>query len=432
MLKRYTREGMERIWSQANKFYLWLLVEIAVLRVRHELGEIPHAVPDDLEHRVQIDPEEINRIEGETMHDVIAFLMHVSPQIPEQLRPWMHRGLTSYDIGDTAFGMQMRESLDIIILGVEKLMEVLRKRAYEFQFTPEIGRTHGIHAEPVTFGVKLANWYAEFNRHLNRLKMAQEEVSVGKVSGAVGMYTVDPIIEEMVCKQLGLKPIVATQIISRDIVAVYMSVLSNLAGSIGKIATNLRLLSHTEILEVMEPFGKQQKGSSAMPHKKNPIGSENISGLMRVPVTNYLVALENLATCWHERSLDNSGSERVIVPDSSTLVDYVLARLTGIISNMRVFPENMTRNIETTNGLIFSQEVMMLVAEKSQLPREEAHTLIRDIALQCWETRENFLEALLRNETVMSCVSEEEIRGCFELQGKLKHVGYIFKRVFGE
>jgi adenylosuccinate lyase len=294
MLKRYSRKGMEEIWSEAKKFYYWLLVEITVLRVRHDMGELLHPVPNGLEDTVKIDPEEINRIEKEvTKHDVIAFLTHVSPQIPEELRPWMHRGLTSYDIGDTAFGLQMQASLGIIISGVGKLMDAIKKRAFEFRFTPEIGRTHGIHAEPITFGVKLANWYAELERHLKRLKQACEEVSVGKISGAVGMYTISPDIEEAVCAKLGLKPIIATQIVSRDIAALYMSTLANLASSIGKISTNLRLLSQTEIGEIMEPFGKQQKGSSAMPHKKNPIGSENLSGLMRVPGTNYLGTVAN-------------------------------------------------------------------------------------------------------------------------------------------
>lgn len=433
MLKRYSRENMEAIWSEARKFYFWLLVEITVMRARFSLGELSHPVPDDLENSVKIDPKKINRIERDiTKHDVVAFLMHVSPQIPEELRSWMHRGLTSYDIGDTTFGLQMKESLNIIIGDMNKLMEAVKERALEFKYTPEIGRTHGIHAEPITFGVKLANWYAELNRHLNRLYQAREEVSVGKISGAVGMYTVPPYIENEVCKRLKLKPIVATQIISRDIVAVYMSTLANLAGSIGKIATNLRLLSQTEIGEIMEPFGKQQKGSSAMPHKKNPIGSENLSGLMRVPGTNYLATLENLANCWHERSLDNSGSERVVVADSSILVDYALARLTGIIENMRVFPERMMRNIQATNGLVFSQEVMMLVAEKINLPREEAHTLVRDIALKCWESGEDFLSVLQFDEAIVNCVSDHELRGCFNLENKIKHVDYIFKEVFGD
>jgi len=432
MLKRYSRKGMEAVWSEANKFYFWLLVEIMVLRSRFDIGELTHPVPEGLENTIKIDPEEINRIEKEiTKHDVIAFLMHVSPQIPEELRPWMHRGLTSYDIGDTAFGLQMQASLDIIIPGVKKLMNAIKKRAFEFKFTPEIGRTHGIHAEPITFGVKLANWYAELERHLKRLYQAREEVSVGKISGAVGMYTISPEIEEMVCAKLGLKPIVATQIISRDIVAVYMSTLANIAASIGKISTNLRLLSQTEIGEVMEPFSKDQKGSSAMPHKKNPIGSENLSGLMRVPGTNYLVALENLANCWHERSLDNSGSERVVVVDSSVLVDYALTRLTGIIEDMRVFPERMMRNIQATKGLVFSQEVMMLLAEKSDLPREEAHTVVRNVALQCWESEEDFLEALIGNETVMKYVSQNDLQSCFNLEAKISHVDYIFGKVFG-
>lgn len=432
MLQRYSRKAMADVWSDESKFHHWLLVEITVLRVRHELGELSHLVPEGLEDQVLIDPKEINRIEKEkTGHDVVAFLEHVSPQIPEELRPWMHRGLTSYDIGDTTFGLQMRESIDIIIQGVEDLMEVLKERAYEFQFTPEIGRTHGINAEPITFGVKLTNWYAEIDRHLTRLKMTRDEVSVGKISGAVGMYTLPPCIEEAVCTKLGLRPIIATQIISRDIVAVFMSTLANLAGSLGKITTNLRLLSQTEIGEVMEPFGKQQKGSSAMPHKKNPIGSENISGLARLPGAHYIVALENLANCWHERSLDNSGSERVIIPDSALLIDYTLGRLTGIIKGMRVFPERMMRNIYMTKGLVFSQEVMMLVAEKSQLPREEAHTLVRDIAVVCYETESDFLEALLDNDEVMRYVSEDELGDCFQLEKKLKHVDYIFKKVFG-
>lgn len=433
MLNRYSRKGMEAIWSEDKKFHLWLLVEVTVLRARFNLKEFSFPIPEALEDSIKIDPEEINWLEkeGGVGHDVIAFLMHVSPQIPEELRPWMHRGLTSYDIGDTAFALQMRESLDTIVVGVKKLMEIIKKRALEFKYTPEVGRTHGIHAEPITFGIKLVNWYAELDRHLSRLIRAYEEVSVGKISGAVGMYTIDPTIEESVCAKLGLRPIIATQIISRDIVAVYMSTLANLAGTIGKIATNLRLLSQTEIGEVMEPFGKQQKGSSAMPHKKNPIGSENLSGLMRIPVTNYLVALENLANCWHERSLDNSGSERVVVADSSILIDYALARLFGIVEKMRVFPEKMMRNLQATKGLIFSQEVMMLTAKESGLPREEAHTLVRDIALRCWETDTDFLHSLRCDHEIKGYISDGKLCECFRLEEKIKYVDYIFQRVFG-
>lgn len=431
MLKRYSRDGMNGIWSEMNKFYNWLLVEIAVLKVRQRLGELSHEVPDGLAEKISINPNEINRIEKEvTKHDVIAFLMHVSPQFPEDLRSWLHRGLTSYDIGDTALSLQMRASTELLIEGITKLMCVIEKVATEHKYVPEIGRTHGIHAEPITFGVKLANWYDELKRHRNRLLNLIDSISVGKISGAVGMYTVDPKIEEEVCKELGLTPIIATQIISRDIVAEYMSTLGIVCASIGKISTNLRLLSQTEIGEVMEPFGKDQKGSSAMPHKKNPIGSENLSGLMRVACANVQVAYENLSTCWHERSLDNSGSERVIIADISILLDYAMARLAGIIENMRVFPARMLNNLNLTKGLVFSQEVMMLVAEKSGLPREEAHTLVRDAALECWEDGKDFFEALLGNKDIMQFVREEDIRSCFNLDGKLRHVDHIFSKVF--
>lgn len=442
MLERYSRRDMEFLWSELSKFITWFLVETTTLEVRRNRGEFKHPVPLDLIDKIVIDPREINRLEKGwiergvkkegTGHDVIAFLMHVSPQIPEGLRPWLHNGLTSYCVVDTALALQMRDSVDIIIEDVDRLMGAIKKRAYEFKHTPEIGRTHGIHAEPITFGVKLANWYAELGRHRKRLILARDEVSVGKLSGAVGMYTISPEIEEAVCAKLDLKPIIATQIISRDIIAVYMATLANLAASIGKFTTNIRLLSQTEIREVMEPFGTAQKGSSAMPHKKNPVLSENGSGLMRLPGAYFEVALENLANCWHERSLDNSGAERVILADSSILVDYTLNRLTGIIENMRVFPDRMLRNLELTKGLIFSQDVMMLYAKKSNFPREDAHTIVRDVALKCWEDETDFFGALCTEEEVMAYVTRDELRACFNLEAKLTHVDYIFSRAFGE
>ncbi|HAJ44695.1 MAG: Adenylosuccinate lyase [Candidatus Azambacteria bacterium GW2011_GWE1_42_9] len=429
MLKRYGRDEMSNIWSEANKFFNWLLVEIAVLKARRRIGEFIHEIPSDLAEKISIQPEEINRIEREiTKHDVVAFLTHISPQFPGELRPWLHRGLTSYDIGDTALSLQLRESVSILIQISTKLMSAIKTVAMEYKYTPEIGRTHGIHAEPITFGVKLANWYDELNRHIHRLQRLLVSVSVGKISGAVGMYTIDPKIEEMVCEDLGLRPIIATQIISRDIVAEYMSTLGIIAATIGKFSTNLRLLSQTEIGEIMELFGKDQKGSSAMPHKENPIGSENLSGLMRVVCSNVQVAYENLAACWHERSLDNSGSERVIIADSSILLDYAMARLAGIIEKMRVFPGRMTANLNQTKGLIFSQEVMMLVAEKSKMPREEAHTLVRDVALECWENGTDFLEVLLGNNSIIQFVSEDELRSCFNLENKVRYVDYIFAK----
>jgi adenylosuccinate lyase len=430
MLKRYTLKEMDYVWSEDNKFRNWLLVEIAVLKARQITGEIEHDVPIGLIDKIQINPAEINRIEKEiTKHDVVAFLNHISPQFPEELRPWLHRGLTSYDIGDTAMSLQLMTSVRILISKLKKLMTVLEIQAMKYKYVPEIGRTHGIHAEPITFGVKLANWYAELSRHEQRLNRLYNTVAVGKISGAVGMYTIDPKIEIIVCKKLRITPITATQIISRDIIAEYMSTLGNLAASIYKISNNLRLLSQTEIREIMEPFSKDQKGSSAMPHKKNPVKSEQLCALMRVAYNYVHPSYENLANCWHERSLDNSASERIIVADISILVDYGLTNLAGIIENMRVFPDNMEKNIDLTNGLIFSQEVMMLVAE-SGMPREEAHTLVRDIALDCWEKENSFFFALLENKNIMQYIAEKELCQCFDLEKKLRYVDYIFDQVF--
>ncbi len=433
MLKRYTRDEMGKVWLEKNKFRNWLLVEICVLRARQKMEELPfETISLDLIEKVCIDPEEINRIEEQsTGHDMVAFLLHVSPQLPEELRPWLHRGLTSYDVEDTALSLQLRDSLQILFGTLVRLMGAVREVAMKYKYVPEVGRTHGIHAEPITFGVKCANWYDELHRHLDRLDKLSFTICVGKMSGAVGMYTLHPKVEELVCADLGLKPIISTQIISRDIIAEYMGTLGLVAATIGKIATNLRLLSQTEIREVMEPFGVKQKGSSAMPHKKNPILCERIAGLARIILSNVHVPLENLSTCWHERSLDNSSNERVAIVDSSILLDYIMAKLTGILEKMRVFPERMMTNLDLTRGLIFSQDVMMLVAEKSGLPREEAHTLVRDIALRCWENGADFLKVLLDDESIMQFVSEEELRACFNLHAKLQYTDYIFKRVFG-
>jgi adenylosuccinate lyase len=432
MLKRYTKEGMGEIWSEENKFRNWLLVELTVLEVRHSLGEIPHEVPKNLINEIVINTDEINRIEEDTKHDVVAFLKHVSPQFPKKLRPWLHRGLTSYDIGDTTLSLQMRSSIEELLESLNIFMHTIKLLALENKHTPEVGRTHGIHAEPITFGVKLANWYAELQRSGIRLMRLIETVSVGKISGAVGMYTLDPRIEEEVCEELGLKPVIATQIIARDIIAEYMSTLAILGASVGKIALNIRLLSMTEVGEIMEPFSKDQKGSSAMPHKKNPIQSENVSSLGRVIHNNPNVAFVNLESCWHERSLDNSAAERVIIADSSIALDFILRRIARIVMDMRVFPEKMMHNLNLTKSLIFSQDVMMLIAEKSGLPREEAHTLVRDVAIDCWEKGTNFQNALFANEKIMSLVSNEELMACFDVNKKIKHVDHIFEQVFGK
>ena len=429
MIERYATGKMAAIWSDHTKFQTWLEVELAVLKARKALGEFDYGIPH--ESKLKIDPDEINRIEREvTKHDVVAFLSYISPQLPENLRPWFHRGLTSYDIVDTAMALQLIESIGLIEDALQELINVLRDKAWEYKDTPQIGRTHGIHAEPITFGVKLLNWYVELQRHEDRLANLQERVAVGKISGAVGVYTLNPKIEEITCANLGLKPIIATQIISRDIITEYMTTLGLIAGTISKISVSMRLMAQTEVGEVMEPFSKDQKGSSAMPHKKNPIGWENLSGLMRVVFGNVQVAYIDHADCWNERSLDNSGPERVIIPDSSALVEYGLWRLAKIMKGMRVFPDRMLENLNHTRGLIFSQEVMMLVAEKSGLSREEAHTLVRDVALNCFETREDFRTALLREEKIMRFVSVADIDECFNLQKKLQYVDQIFDKVF--
>lgn len=435
MLKRYSTKEMEKNWSEAYKFHCWLAVEFAVLDARCFMKELRHDIScGSLIDKIKIDPEEINRIEREvTKHDVVAFLTYVSPQLPEALKPWFHNGMTSYDVVDTGLSLQLRKSVDILLSSLTLLMEAVKKRAQEYKYTPEIGRTHGIHAEPITFGVKLANWYDELKRHYARLKQVRKIVSVGKISGAVGMYTLDPRIEETVCeKYLQLESIVSTQIIPRDIVGDYVMNLGLIAASLSKFAIDLRLLAQTEIGEIMEPFSKDQKGSSAMPHKKNPISSENISGLSRPIRSNVQVAYDNLAGCFNERSLDNSAPERVIIPDSSIALDYLFNRLAGLIENMQVFPEKMLENLNLTKGLVYSQEVMMLVAEKSKLPREEAHTLVRDVALECHANKKDFLQELLKSEKIMQYVSAEELGECFDLDKKLKHVDYIFEKVFNK
>jgi adenylosuccinate lyase len=433
MIDRYTRKEMRELWSDKQRFLFWLQVELAVLTARVYLREIENAIPKDLESQIQIDPDEINRIEDEkTRHDILAFLEHVSPQFPEHLRPWLHRGMTSYDVVDTALMLAMRESLKLILEKIDRLLEVIKKRALEHKYTVKIGRTHGVHAEPITLGVEFANWHEELQRHKIRLERTVETISVGKISGAVGMYTLPPEVETVALRHLKLDSIIATQIISRDLITEVLGTLANLSATIGKIALNIRLAARTEVQEILEFFDVNQKGSSAMPHKKNPIGPENLCGLMRQVVANHSVAAENQANCWEQRSLDNSGIERVIIPDSMALVDYALARLTGIIEKMLIFPENMLCNLNLTRGLVYSQNVMMLVAEKSGLPREDAHTLVRNVAIRCWETKEDFFSALCRDPKICDYVSFEELSKCFDLERKIQYVDFIFKIVFGE
>ncbi len=428
MIHRYTEPEMMNLWSEKNKFYKWLRVGWAVLCARFTLGEFIFEPTPDMLEAIEIDADEINRIEREeTKHDVTAFLNFISPQLPPELRSWFHRGLTSYDLGDTALSLLLLESLQLIESELREVMESLREKALQYKYTPQVGRTHGVHAEPITFGVKLLNWYQEFDRQLERLRQLRKRIAVGKISGAVGMYTIEPRIEKIACDALGLRPTIATQIISRDILAEYLAFLGNVASSLGKLALNCRLLSQTEIAEVREGFSKSQKGSSAMPHKKNPIGFENICSLMRLPGLYFQTALDNNANCWHERSLDNSGNERVIIADASTLVHYCLRRFNKTFKEMEIFTEEMDMNLEMTNGLIFSQEVMMLVASKGNMPREAAHTLVKDIAIKCFNNGLDFEEVLLKNNDIMTAITDpEELKKCFDIDKKLKYVDHIF------
>lgn len=422
---------MKDIWSEESKFRNWARVEEAVLKAKVELGFLKISIPDNLADSLKIDPEEINHIEKEkTKHDVIAFLMHTSPQLPEELRPFWHAGMTSYDTQDTALSLQLVASVELLADRVKNLQNIIKKKAYKYKKVPQIGRTHGVHAEPITFGVKLANWYSEFSRHTARLQKLREGVAVGKISGAVGMYTLDPEIEKEACQILGLEPITATQIISRDIIAEYVSTLAIIAGTVEKIGVTIRTLQRTEILEAQEYFdSKNQRGSSAMPHKRNPISFENISGMANM-MRGYAVTAFGTISTWDERDISNSGQERIFLPDASILLDYMLHRLAGSLEKIIVHPGRMKENIFLTKGLIFSQEVQTLLAQKSNLPREEAYKIVRDIAQACWDSKKDFFEALDKNKKVRKYLSEKDLKKCFDLDAKLKHADFIFKKVF--
>lgn len=426
---------MEAIWSPLAKFKFWAQVEMAVIRAKVRTGQIQlkkDVLLGSVLSYMSIDPKEIDRIETQiTRHDVKAFLVHTNLQLPEALRPHWHTGMTSYDVQDTALGLQMSRSVDVTIPILDGLMLVLKDRAFEFKNTPQIGRTHGVHAELITFGVKLARWYEEAKRHRDRLVRLRQTVAVGKISGAVGMYTLDPVIEQYACEELGLTPVISTQILPRDIIAEYVTMLAIVAGFVANIAENIRLLVQTEIREVQEFFDvAKQVGSSAMPHKRNPISSENLSGQGKTVRAMVQVALENQIT-WHERSLDNSSAERNTLPAVSHLTAYMISRMTRVLRKMFVYPKRMERNIGITLGLIHSQEVMILVADKSGLPREEAHELVRQIAQDCYDREADFLEALKASNEITSRVSLKDLEACFDPRRQLRHVDYIFTQVFG-
>ncbi len=430
MISRYTRPQMGRIWEAENRFAKWLDVEIAACEAMAEEGLIPKKALQTIKKKARFDVDRILEIEEKTKHDVIAFLTSVAEYVGPDSR-FIHMGLTSSDILDTSFAMLLREAMALIIEDVKGFMAVIKERAFEHKNTVMMGRSHGIHAEPITFGLKLAVWYAEMKRNLKRLEAALETISYGKLSGAVGTFAnVSPAVEASACKKLGLKPAeISTQILQRDRHAEYFASLAILAGTMEKIAVEIRHLQRTEVLEAEEPFEKGQKGSSAMPHKKNPIGCENISGLARLVRSNAIAAMENMAL-WHERDISHSSVERVIGPDSTILIDYMLHRLSRIVKDLVVYPDHMTENLNKMKGLIYSQQVLLKLAELG-LDRQEAYEMVQRNALKVWDTGKEFQSLLLEDKEIRKHLTQKDIAEVFSLEYHLKHVEDIFQRVFG-
>lgn len=431
MIARYTRPEMGRLWELENKYRKWLDVEIAACEAWAELGEIPRDAVSAIRKKAKFDAGSIDEIEKVVKHDVIAFLTSVAQSLGPESR-FIHKGLTSSDILDTALALLMREAADMIIQDIIELMEVLKIQAYKYKETLMIGRSHGIHAEPMTFGLKFALWHEDMKRNLSRITKARETISVGKLSGAVGTFSnIPPAVEEKVCKKLGLKPEpVATQVVQRDRHAEYLLALALIAASVEKIALEIRHLQRTEVLEAEEPFMAGQKGSSAMPHKRNPIGCENLSGLARLVRANALAAVENIAL-WHERDISHSSVERVIIPDSSILTDYMLNRIKGILDKLHVYPKRMKENMAKSYGLFNSQRVMLALVDKG-LSRDDAYDIVQRNAMKSWKTGSQFRKLISRDAAVKRYLTAREIEDIFDMNYYLKNVDHIFGRVFGK
>jgi adenylosuccinate lyase len=430
VINRYTRPAMGRIWSDENKYRCWLRVEVAASQALARAGVVPQQAADAIRDKGNFTVERIDAIEAEVRHDVIAFTTAVAEYIGPEAR-WLHYGLTSTDVVDTAQALQLVEASALIREGIVALAEVLKRRALEFQHTPIIGRTHGVHAEPTTFGLKLLLWYSEMQRNLVRFEAAAEDLRVGKLSGAVGTFGhLKPEHEEAIVANLGLKPVdVATQVVQRDRHAAYVSVLAVLGSTLDKIATEVRHLQRTEVREAEEFFSEKQKGSSAMPHKRNPIVSEQISGLARVMRANAQVALENVAL-WHERDISHSSAERVILPDSTTLADYLLAKTASLIDRLLVYPKRMMRNLESTGGLIFSGQLLLDLAE-SGMSREDAYRLVQGHAMRSWKEELVFRDEVAKDAKITSRLPPEKLTRAFDYHRQLANVDAIFKRVLG-
>ncbi|HVI11047.1 MAG TPA: adenylosuccinate lyase [Candidatus Binatia bacterium] len=430
MIPRYTRPEMGRIWNDENRFRTWLQVEIAATETLAEAGMVPKAAAKAIRERADFRVERIHEIEAEVRHDVIAFTTAVAEFVGPESR-WFHYGLTSNDVVDTAQALLIKQASELIGKDLERLAEVLEKRAWEFKDTPMVGRTHGVHAEPITFGFKIANWYSETQRNIARFAAAAEDMRVGKFSGAVGIFAhLTPELEEKICARLGLKAAaVSSQVIQRDRHAAYLATLAVIASTLDKIATEIRHLQRTEVREAEEFFSEKQKGSSAMPHKRNPVNAEQISGLARVVRSNAQAGFENVAL-WHERDISHSSAERVILPDSTTLVDYLLNKTSNLVETMFVYPERMMANLEGTRGLIFSGQLLLDLVEHG-VSREDAYRLVQSHAMRAWRENLNFRELVLSDPEISAKVPRKQVEHAFDLQRQLKNVDGIFARVFG-
>lgn len=427
MIKRYSRPGMLHIWSEDYKFQKWLEVELAICEGWASLGVVPPDAVERLKANAAFSVERIEEIEQTTQHDLMAFVGNVAEHVGEDAR-WVHFGVTSYDVEDNALSLRMREACDLILQDIQTLIDTLRERAREHKDTLQIGRTHGVHAEPITFGFKLAVWVAEMERNLERFQQARRNINFGKVSGAVGTYAnVDPRVEQYVCGKLGLSVSpVSTQILQRDRHAEVLSACAICASSLEQFATEIRNLQRTEVLEVQEAFKSGQRGSSAMPHKRNPRLSEQVTGLARVIRSTVIPALENVAT-WHERDLSNSSVERIIIPDAFIALDYILHSFNSVMQGLVVYPENMRANLEKMRGLVMSEQVMLALV-KTGLLRDEAYKLVQRNAAKAWEGSD-FQSALLQDSEVMSRLSKEDLERCFDYRAHLKNLTHVFERM---
>ena len=429
MIKRYTRKAMGDIWTDENRYMTWLKVELLACEAMEEMGKVPKEALQNIK-RASFSIKRIEEIEAETKHDVIAFLTAVAERVGPDAR-YIHMGLTSSDVLDTSMAFLMKQAGSLILKDCERLLGIIRKRAFEHKDTVMVGRSHGIHAEPITFGLKLAVWYDEMRRNQGRFERAVETISFGKLSGAVGTFAnTPPEVEAYVCRKLNLKPAPAsTQIIQRDRYGEYFTALAIMGSSIEKMAIEIRHLQRTEVLEAEEFFSKGQKGSSAMPHKRNPIGSENLSGLARIIRSNAMAALENIPL-WHERDISHSSVERIIAPDSTILMDYMLNRISGIIKNLVVYPKTMEKNLGLLKGLVFSQQVLLALAAAG-ISREDAYETVQTHAMRVWKEKQDFKTLIINDEKILEHVSRKKIEEIFDVNYHLKYISAIFDRVFG-